>query len=140
MCSISGRIRPEPVRAWAGAASHRRRLFESEHPTLFGLSVHGHDVTLHFLINDVLMTLFFGLAVKEIAEARPGGSLPTGPTSREPLMWYSRRRPGSDPSLFRDPVGLYVFWNDKRGLWTASGQGIPTTDIFIAWVSAVCVW
>ena len=31
--------------------------------------MHGPHATLHFLINDVLMTLFFGLAVKEIAEA-----------------------------------------------------------------------
>ena len=29
---------PNQYERWAGAASHRRRLFESEHPTLFGLS------------------------------------------------------------------------------------------------------
>ena len=57
------------------------------HPTLFGLSVRGHDVTLHFLVNDVLMALFFGLAVKEIAEAfQPGGSLyPPGRKAVNPL-------------------------------------------------------
>ncbi|KAH8056634.1 Na+/H+ antiporter 1 [Aureococcus anophagefferens] len=57
------------------------------HPTVFGLRVHGHDVTLHFLVNDVLMALFFGLAVKEIAEAfQPGGSLyPPGRKAVNPL-------------------------------------------------------
>ena len=99
---------PNQYERWAGAASHRRRLFESEHPTLFGLSVHGHDVTLHFLINDVLMTLFFGLAVKEIAEAfQPGGSLyPPGRRAVNPLSprllayW-------ADPRVLHHTVGLH---------------------------------
>ena len=46
------------------------------HPTIFGLRIHGHDVTLHFIVNDVFMCIFFGLATKEIVEAfQPGGSL-----------------------------------------------------------------
>ena len=120
----------EPVRAVGRGGVASSRLFESEHPTLFGLSVHGHDVTLHFLINDVLMTLFFGLAVKEIAEAfQPGGSLyPPGRRAVNPL-WHGRRGPRSDPSLFRHPVGLYIFWNDNRGLWTPiEGLGHPDGD------------
>jgi NhaA family Na+:H+ antiporter len=48
----------------------------SPKPTILGLTFNGHDVTLNFLVNDVLMTLFFGLAVKEITEAlQEGGSL-----------------------------------------------------------------
>ena len=43
---------------------------------MFGMALHHHPVTLHFLVNDVFMCFFFGLAVKEIAEAvQPGGSL-----------------------------------------------------------------
>ena len=35
------------------------------HWTPFGdLAVFGHDVTLHWLINDVFMVLFFGIAAK----------------------------------------------------------------------------
>ena len=71
---------------WCGVSHHgndddHRRLSGSDddgvnHPTLFGLRLRGHDVTLHFLVNDVLMAFFFGLAVKEICEAfQPGGSL-----------------------------------------------------------------
>jgi len=36
----------------------------------------GHKVTLHFLVNDIFMVFFFGLAAKEVTEAcLPGGSL-----------------------------------------------------------------
>ena len=138
---------PHPRRTgrWAGAASHRRRLFEGEpHPTLFGLSVHGHDVTLHFLINDVLMTLFFGLAVKEIAEAfQPGGSLyPPGRRAVNPLCGTVGGVLGPILAYF---VILWVFTSsgmiaeDFEPL--SKGWGIPTaTDISIAWVSAVCVF
>ena len=56
-------------------------------PTILGLSFHGHDVTLNFLVNDVLMTLFFGLAVKEITEAfEKGGSLHPMSKAINPLI------------------------------------------------------
>jgi len=36
----------------------------------------GHKVTLHFLVNDIFMVFFFGIAAKEVTEAcLPGGSL-----------------------------------------------------------------
>jgi NhaA family Na+:H+ antiporter len=36
----------------------------------------GHELTLHFLVNDIFMCFFFGLAIKEVTEAvLPGGSL-----------------------------------------------------------------
>ena len=134
---------PNQYERWAGAASHRRRLFEDK-PTLFGLSVHGHDVTLHFLINDVLMTLFFGLAVKEIAEAfQPGGSLyPPGRRAVNPLCGTVGGVLGPILAYF---VILWVF--TSSGMITedfgplSKGWGIPTaTDISIAWVAAVCVF
>jgi hypothetical protein len=46
-----------------GDASH------VEWPTMFGLSLDGHGVTFNFVVNDILMALYFGLATKEIAEA-----------------------------------------------------------------------
>ena len=40
------------------------------------LSINGHPVTIHFVVNDVLMCFFFGIAVKELVEAlKPGGAL-----------------------------------------------------------------
>jgi NhaA family Na+:H+ antiporter len=39
-------------------------------------SIFGHTVSLHFIVNDIFMCLFFGLAIKEVTEALlPGGSL-----------------------------------------------------------------
>ena len=36
----------------------------------------GHKVTLHFIVNDIFMVFFFGIAAKEVTEAcLPGGSL-----------------------------------------------------------------
>ena len=94
---------------------------------------------LHFLINDVLMTLFFRLAVKEIAEAfQPGGSLYHRPASREPALWYGRGVPG--PILAYFVMGLTSSGMIEEDFGPLSSAGIPTaTDISIAWVSAVCV-
>ncbi|CAK0886828.1 unnamed protein product [Prorocentrum cordatum] len=40
------------------------------------LSIFGHKVSLHFIVNDIFMCFFFGLAIKEVTEALlPGGSL-----------------------------------------------------------------
>ena len=78
---LANEARPSYDR-WTGVnhgdddADDHRRLSDGAHPSLFGLRLRRHDVTLHFIVNDVLMALFFGLAVKEIAEAfQPGGSL-----------------------------------------------------------------
>ncbi|KAH8055525.1 Na+/H+ antiporter 1 [Aureococcus anophagefferens] len=114
------------------------------HPTVFGLRVHGHDVTLHFLVNDVLMALFFGLAVKEIAEAfQPGGSLyPPGRKAVNPLCG-TRRRPRPHRGVLRralrgDGVGPA---DGLRLRAVRPGLGHPTaTDISVAWVAAICVF
>ena len=40
------------------------------------LQIFGHAATLHFLVDEVFMVFFFGVAAKEITEAiLPGGSL-----------------------------------------------------------------
>lgn len=45
-------------------------------PVLFGLSLDGHGVTFHFVINEVLMCFFFGVAAQELTESMlPGGIL-----------------------------------------------------------------
>jgi len=46
-----------------------------------------HHVNLHFLVNDIFMVLFFGLAVKEISEAvLPGGALNPPGKALSPLV------------------------------------------------------
>ena len=52
-----------------------------------GWQMFGHYVTLHFLINDIFMVFFFGIAAKEITEAAlPGGSLNPIKKAINPLL------------------------------------------------------
>jgi NhaA family Na+:H+ antiporter len=45
-------------------------------PIIEGVDILGHGLSLQFIINDVFMCFFFGLAMKEVTEAfLPGGSL-----------------------------------------------------------------
>ncbi|EOD06179.1 Na+/H+ antiporter [Emiliania huxleyi CCMP1516] len=63
---------PDSYEYWVGADAHR------DHFMPFGKSadLFEHPVTLHFLVNDVFMCFFFGLAMKEVTESvLPGGSL-----------------------------------------------------------------
>ena len=59
---------------------------------LFGMGGHHgaadhHGLTIHFLVNDVLMALFFAIAAKEVWEALlPGGSLSNLRTAATPLL------------------------------------------------------
>jgi NhaA family Na+:H+ antiporter len=48
---------------------------------------HCHTISLHFIVNDIFMCLFFGLAIKEVTEALlPGGSLNPLRRAANPLM------------------------------------------------------
>ena len=47
----------------------------------------GHALTLHFLVNDIFMVFFFGLAAKEVTEALlPGGALSPFKKAMSPLL------------------------------------------------------
>ena len=110
------------------------------------LEDHGHDandfyvfgkhVTVHFLINEIFMVFFFGIAAKEITESiLPGGALNPLPKAINPLM-------GTLGGVF-GPAGLFillafVFYggSDDFGA-VANGWAIPTaTDIALAWLVA----
>jgi len=71
---------------WSNVDSHSyHEVIDT--PLWEGANFDGHDLTLHFLVNDIFMCFFFGLAIKEVTEALlPGGSL--NPISRavNPLM------------------------------------------------------
>ena len=92
----------------------------------------GHPLSFHFLINDIFMVLFFGIAAVEITQAAlPGGSL--NPISRavNPLL-------GTLGGII-GPVGVYFslcyFLNVEKEAYR--GWGIPTaTDIALAWLVA----
>ncbi len=99
---------------------------------------HGHHVegwkyytTLHFLANDILMALFFGIAAKEITEAcLPNGALNPVRKAVNPLMATFGGVAG--------PIAVFLGLNALFGQaeWR-NGWGIPTaTDIALAWLVA----
>ena len=95
------------------------------------IKIFGHTVTFHFLMNDILMVFFFGIATVEIVQAVSlGGSL--NPVSRaiNPLVATIGGVVG--------PVGLFFalcYLFDRQD--AINGWGIPTaTDIALAWLVA----
>lgn len=111
---------------WANVRPHSYHHFV--HAPLFGIKALGNA---HFLINDIFMALFFGIAAKEITEAcLPGGSLNPPRKAVNPLLGTIGGVVG--------PAGVYLAFvaitGDKS---IASGWGIPTaTDIALAWLVA----
>lgn len=56
-------------------------------PIFPGFKFLGHEITFHFLVNDIFMCFFFGLAIKEVTEALlPGGSLSPLKKAMNPLL------------------------------------------------------
>ena len=98
--------------------------------------IFGKHVTVHFLINEVFMVFFFGIAAKEITESvLPGGALNPIPKAINPLM-------GTLGGVF-GPVGLFfllalLFYGGSDDFGAVSnGWAIPTaTDIALAWLVA----
>lgn len=109
-----------------------------------GWKIFGHKVTFHFLINDIFMVFFFGIAAKEITEAAlPGGSLNPMKKAINPLFATIGGVAG--------PVGVFFLAVAMMGgasdfePYTAAelnnGWGVPTaTDIALAWLVARAVF
>lgn len=103
---------------------------------LLGLEFLGHPVTVHWLINDIFMVFFFGIAAKEITESvLPGGALNPPSKAINPLMGTLGGVVG--------PIGVYFllthFYYGGMESFDAvlNGWGIPTaTDIALAWLVA----
>ena len=98
--------------------------------------IFGKAVTVHFLVNEIFMVFFFGIATKEITESvLPGGALNPMRKAINPLMGTLGGVVG--------PAGLFfllawIFYGGSSdfGL-VANGWGIPTaTDIALAWLVA----
>ena len=100
----------------------------------------GHELNLHFLINDIFMVFFFGIAAKEITDAvLPGGSLNPPSKAINPLL-------GTLGGVL-GPVGVFfllVHWHyagAENYAAVANGWGVPTaTDIALAWLLARMVF
>ena len=95
------------------------------------IKIFGHTITFHFLMNDILMVLFFGIATVEIVQAvSPGGSLNPVKRAINPLM--------ATLGGVLGPAGLFVILCHLLGRQDAlNGWGIPTaTDIALAWLVA----
>ncbi|MGH0037638.1 MAG: Na+/H+ antiporter NhaA [Myxococcota bacterium] len=115
------------------------------HP--FGdFSVFGHVLDLHFIVNDVFMVFFFGIAAKEITEAcLPGGSLNPPRKAMNPLIATLGGVIGPVVVFFLGltlcfQLGLYDAASDDWAL-LSRGWGIPTaTDIALAWLVARTVF
>jgi Na+:H+ antiporter, NhaA family len=91
-----------------------------------------HGLTLHFLINDVLMALFFGMATKEVWESLlPGGALSNPRKAATPLLATLGGVVG--PAIVYS-VGVLMFSE-----WSVLGRGwaIPcATDIAFSYLVA----
>ena len=109
------------------------------------LQLFGHELTLHWLVNDVFMVFFFAVAAKEITEScLPGGSLNPVRKAVNPLFAMLGGVVGPVLVFFLGlwlcfQLGIYTPSDDRAVL--ARGWGIPTaTDIALAWLVARTVF
>jgi NhaA family Na+:H+ antiporter len=94
-----------------------------------------HPISFHFLMNDIFMVLFFGIAGKEIAEAvLPGGALNPIKKAINPLLGTVGGVVG--------PALVYLAYVYYTGSYEITlGWGIPTaTDIALAWLVAKLIF
>ena len=126
--------------AVANVDSHSYEELVDYHIFGQGAALFGHSITVHFLINEVFMVLFFGIAAKEITESvLPGGALNSVPKAINPLL-------GTLGGIL-GPAGMYflltlIFYGgtDEFSL-VSKGWAIPTaTDIALAWLVARLVF
>jgi NhaA family Na+:H+ antiporter len=114
-----------------------------DHGTLTPVfSVFGHHATLHFIVNDIFMLFFFGIAAKEITEsALPGGALNPPSKAINPLLGTLGGVLGPVAVYFGLAALLYSGADTGVRSEVFYGWGIPTaTDIALAWLVARMVF
>jgi Na+:H+ antiporter, NhaA family len=90
-----------------------------------------YEITLHFIVNDIFMCFFFGIAAKELSEAfmKKGGDL-RGVKGIIPLIACAGGVAG--PAL----VYLWLSTPELKNAWA-----VPcATDIAFAWLGARAIW
>jgi len=133
-------LAPEAYQYWFGAGHDAKHWEVPGHFAIFG-----HHLTINFLVNDIFMVFFFGIAAKEIAEAcLPGGSLNPFKKALNPLCATIGGVVG--------PVAVFfgaAYFAFQAGMFpeayswaeVSKGWGIPTaTDIALAWLIARTVF
>ncbi len=130
---------------WANIDEHSYHHF-LHYPLLGeGVGMFGYEFNFHFLMNDLFMVLFFGIAAVEITQAvMPGGSLNPISKAINPLF-------GTLGGVL-GPVGVFfllcaiipmdnLIQGDITQATIVNGWGIPTaTDIALAWLVARLVF
>ncbi|MGI9470084.1 MAG: Na+/H+ antiporter NhaA [Rubripirellula sp.] len=97
-------------------------------------SGHGghHGLTIHFVINDILMALFFAIAAKEVWESLlPGGALSNPRKAATPLL--------ATVGGIAGPALVYIGGCFLTGTWETFGKGwaVPcATDIAFSYLIA----
>lgn len=112
---------------WVNLAPESYHHFN--HDRIFG------PFSFHFIVNDIFMVLFFGIAAAEITEAcLPGGDLHPLRKAINPILGTIGGVVG--------PVVVYLALNELMGdPALRRGWGIPTaTDIALAWLVASVVF
>ena len=120
-------LQPSPPKpdGWTG------KLYRTliERPDIHG---HRHGVTMHFLVNDLLMALFFAIAACEVWEALlPGGALSNARKAATPLM--------ATLGGILGPVAIYLGGAAWFGELESLGRGwaVPcATDIAFSYLVA----
>ncbi len=101
----------------------------------YELFSHQHWSSMHFLVNDIFMVFFFGIAAKEIVESfLKGGALNPVRKAINPLLATIGGVAG--------PVLLFFFLTAQLGVPELNnGWAIPTaTDIALAWLAAKVIF
>jgi len=148
---LAANLAPDFYHHWFGEIHHGPDDGGDHHDVFsLGFSLFGHEVGLLFLVNDLFMVFFFGVAAKEITEAAlPGGSLNPIKSAISPLLATLGGVLGPVGAFF----GLLLLWHgmapesfpEGTPLWgeasLSKGWGIPTaTDIALAWLVARAVF
>ena len=97
---------------------------------LFGRELAHHGISIHFLVNEVFMVFFFGIAMKEVTEAfLPGGPLSSVGKASLPVI--------STLGGVAGPAGLFALGCILFAKYLLRGWAVPTaTDIAYSWLFA----
>src|SRR5690554_626162 len=97
------------------------------------ISLFGSEFSFHFIVNDIFMVLFFGMAAKEVSESiLPGGALSSVKKAALPVIATAGGVLG--------PVGAFFLFHHLMGLEAdvaKAAWAVPTaTDIAYCWLFA----